>query len=291
MASAKVNGIEICYDICGASNTKTIILISGFGSQMTRWSEAFCNDLVEKGFRVVRLDNRDVGCSARIENEAQNAEQLMAFLQAGKLPKGAYSLQDMAKDVIGLLDHLHIDQVYVAGRSMGGIIAQILAADFPERVKGLVVIMSTSQNPELPPTAPDVLQMMLSPMPDFKTEHEAYLQHKLRFAKRIAGTQYPVDEKEETDIVETELLRAQRANIIGHICAMAISQYNSERASHIKVPTLVVHGTEDPIFPIVHGRDIAANIEGAQLLEIEGMGHDMPDALNEEIVSAIIGLE
>lgn len=183
MAIAQINGIEICYDIWGEGNKKNILLISGFGSQMIRWSESFCRLLVDNGFQVIRFDNRDVGCSSRIENEAKTAEQLMAILQSGRMPIGAYTLLDMAKDAIALLKYLQIEKVHVAGRSMGGIIAQILASEYPQYVESLIVVMSTSQKTDLPQTAPDVMQMLLAPLPDFRDRTEGIFPKETSFCE------------------------------------------------------------------------------------------------------------
>ncbi|WP_447639759.1 MULTISPECIES: alpha/beta fold hydrolase [Chitinophagaceae] len=290
MAVAKINGIEICYEVFGAGNEKNILLISGFGSQMIRWSEAFCRLLVDNGFRVIRFDNRDVGCSSRIENEAKTTEQLMAILQSGRQPIGAYTLNDMAKDAILLLGFLKIEKTHVVGRSMGGIIAQILASKYTQYIESLTIAMSTSQKPGLPQTEQNVMELLLSPLPDFRTERDAFFKRKIAFAKRISGSKFPIEEKEEVAMIEQEILRAPNAHIMGHICAMALSQYDPLRTSRIEVPTLVIHGSEDPIFPVACGRDIADGIAGAQLWEIKGMGHDMPEILNERIVNKITAL-
>jgi len=136
-----VNGISTCYEQFGEENKECILLISGLGSQMVRWNLDFCRNLMNKGFRVIRFDNRDAGKSTFIEHKVADVGQLMQLLQQGKIPENAYSLMDMAKDAIGLLDALKIEKSHIVGRSMGGIITQVLAAEFPERVLSATIIM------------------------------------------------------------------------------------------------------------------------------------------------------
>ena len=282
------NGISICYEQFGEENKECILLISGLGSQMTRWNLDFCQKLVNKGFRVIRFDNRDAGKSTFIEQKVADVGQLMQLLQQRKVPENAYSLMDMAKDAIGLLDALKIDKVHIVGRSMGGIIAQVLAAEFPERVLSATIIMSTSLNPELPQTAPDVMEMMMQKVPDFKTE--AFRENRLKFAKRISGSLIPFDEDGEWQTLVEENQRAAPAQTLGHITAMILTGFKPERFDKIKVPTLIVHGTEDLIFPLACAEDLHARIKDSKLLKIEGMGHEIPMLLNDKIVNLISDL-
>ncbi|RWW91748.1 alpha/beta fold hydrolase [Flavobacterium cerinum] len=287
MPLEQLNNIDIFYQILGSENTETVLLVSGLGSQMTSWSESFCQELVQKGFRVIRFDNRDSGCSSFIENEAKNVGELIQFLQQGKFPKGAYSLLDIAKDALALLDFLKIEKAHIFGRSMGGIIVQLMASEFPERVLSATIIMSTSLRPDLPQAQPDVMQMMLSPMPDFNKEPQAFLEKRLTFIKAISGT-FSIDEKAETEIINKEKQRAPSANILGQICAMTITGFDVKRLEKINAPSLVVHGTEDPIFPLACGEDISNAIPHSTLLKIEGMGHSIPTVLNEKIIQAFL---
>ena len=285
-----INGISICYEQFGEENKECILLISGLGSQMTRWNLDFCQKLVNKGFRVIRFDNRDVGKSTFIEQKFSDVGQLMQLLQQGEIPENAYSLLDMAKDAVGLLDSLKIEKVHIVGRSMGGIIAQVLAAEFPERVLSATIIMSTSLNPELPQTAPDVMEMMMQKVPDFITDTEAFRDNRLKFAKRISGSLAPFDEEIEWQTLVEENQRAAPAQTLGHITAMTLTGFNAERFDKIKAPTLIIHGTEDPIFPLACAEDLHTRIKDSKLLKIEGMGHEIPTILNEKIVNAISDL-
>ncbi|MGV0937889.1 alpha/beta fold hydrolase [Empedobacter falsenii] len=283
-----INGISICYEEFGEENNECTLLISGLGSQMTRWNLDFCQKLVKKGFRVIRFDNRDAGKSTFIEQNVGDIRQLMQLLQQGKIPENAYSLLDMAKDAIGLLDALKIDKAHIVGRSMGGIITQVLAAEFPERVLSTTIIMSTSLNPELPQTAPDVMEMMMQKVPDFKTE--AFRENRLKFAKRISGSLIPFDEDAECQTLVEENQRAAPAQTLGHITAMTLTGFNAERFDKIKAPTLIIHGTEDPIFPLAYAEDLHIRIKESKFLKIEGMGHEIPMLLNDKIVNLISDL-
>ncbi|WP_342333139.1 alpha/beta hydrolase [Pedobacter sp. FW305-3-2-15-E-R2A2] len=288
MPIAKLNKIDLFYDIMGAENSETVLLISGLGSQMTSWSASFCQEFVDKGFRVIRFDNRDSGLSSFIEYDINNVTELIALLQQGKYPKNAYKLVDMANDVIALLDELKVEKVHVLGRSLGGVIAQIIASDFPERIESLTIIMSTSLNPALPRTKAEVMDLMLRPMPDFNEELNLYLNQRLEFVKAIAGSRFPINTEEEKENILKDLQRAPSANILGQICAMTLTPYDLSRLQKIKIPTLVLHGTEDPIFPLACGRDIANSISNAYFMEIEGMGHALPNDLNTMVIDAFM---
>lgn len=194
----------------------------------------------------------------------------------------------MAYDVISLLDALKVEKVHILGRSLGGVVAQIIASDFSERVKSLTVIMSTSLNPTLPQTKAEVMDLMLRPMPDFKKELNLYLDQRLEFVKAISGSRFPIKIEEEKENILKDLERAPSANILGQICAMTLTPYDLNRLQKIKTPTLVIHGSEDTIFPMACGKDIANSISNAYFMEIEGMGHSLPNELNTVVIDAFI---
>lgn len=285
MPFAKFNNIEIYYEILGAQNTENVLLISGLGSQMTSWSESFCEALVQQGYRVIRFDNRDSGRSTHIQTGAGSATDLMLHLQQKQVPENAYTLLDMAKDTIALLDFLAIERVHIFGRSMGGIIAQLIASEFPKRVLSACMIMSTSLRPGLPQAQPEIMQMMLAAMPDYYTHRQEFIEKRLQFIKAIAGA-FKIDRDEEIKKIDLTMQRAKPANILGQVCAMALTSFDEERLKRIDVPCLIVHGTEDPVFPLACGADIAQLIPQATLLTIEGMGHTIPGALNDKIIKA-----
>ena len=285
----KVNDIELAYDSFGNENDEAIILIAGLGTQMIRWTDSFCRLLAERGFRVIRFDNRDVGCSTHFSDyPAMDFNALAAALMSGQRPDIPYTLDDMAKDAIGLLDALSIDQAHFVGRSMGGMIAQIVASEYPERVLSLTSIMSSTGNPALPQTSPEVMAMMTKPAPNPFEDEAGFLVHSLSFAKRIAGTGYPFDEDAYKTLILEEVQRAYDPGSTGRqIAAMAVAGDRRPRLATIKVPALVIHGMDDPLIDPACGKDTATAIPGAELMLIDSMGHDLPPQLYKVVVDGI----
>lgn len=292
MKTVKMNEVELCYEVLGEKNPDTIVLISGLGSQMIRWDHTFCDLLVEKGFRVIRFDNRDSGSSVfntkREIPSDKSIEEIFAMLSKEGIP---YSLMNMADDVIGLLNHLNIEKAHIAGRSMGGIIAQLLGSYYPERVLSLTIIMSTSLNPSLPKPDPEVMAMMTQVSADPVLQKEEYLREKIHFAKKISGSGYAFDSNQEKALLEEGLIRSRTKNgIIRQLLAMGSFQYNPEVLKKITAPALIIHGTDDLIFHPDCGKDIADSIPGAEWLLIEGMGHSIPRELYVFIIERIFDL-
>jgi pimeloyl-ACP methyl ester carboxylesterase len=288
-ASVAANGITLAYDSFGNDAAETILLIAGLGTQMVRWTDPFCGELSARGYRVVRFDNRDAGRSTHFtEHGAMNFETLAATLAAGRRPELAYTLADMALDAVGLLDALSIRRVHVVGRSMGGMIAQIMASEHPLHVRSLTSIMSSTGNPGLPSAAPDVMAMMMRPTPDPALDEAGFIEHAVAFARRIAGGSHPLDEEEYRMLIGAELRRGYVQGGFGRqVAAVALAGDRRMRLSTIGAPTLVVHGTEDALFPLACGADTAASIPGAEWLPIQGMGHDLPPSLYRTVADAI----
>jgi len=289
MNMLRVNDIDIAYDSYGSEKNETILLIAGLGTQMIRWTVPFCEMLAARGFRVIRFDNRDTGLSTHFSNHATlDFEALAKTLMSGKLPDLPYTLDDMADDTIGLLNALGIKKAHVVGRSMGGMIAQLMASQYPERVLSLTSLMSTTGNPELPPTSTEVMALMTGPAPNPMEDEEGYLAHSVAFAKRIAGTGYPFEEDAYRSLIREEIQRAYDPGSVGRqIAAIAVSGDRRARLAKVKVPALVIHGVEDPMFVPACGRDTAEAINSAELMLLEGMGHDLPQQLFETVVDGI----
>lgn len=283
------NGLDLAYDRFGGGDGQTILLISGLGAQMIRWSDPFCAALAGRGYSVIRFDNRDAGLSTHLDCvPAPDFAMLASDLMAGRQPQVPYSLHDMARDALALLDALSVDKAHVVGRSMGGMIAQIIASAYPDRVLSLGSIMSSSGNPALPQAAPDVMALMTAPRPDPRTDPDGFLARALAFARRIAGPGAPFDEKAQTALILEETRRSHDPAGAGRqIAAMATAGDRRAQLSRITAPTLVVHGSDDPLIPPACGKDTAAAIPGAQLLLIDGMGHDLPDLFHTQIIDAI----
>ena len=287
MAQTTANGISIEYEIFGAANAEPVLLIMGLGAQLTLWPVELCEALVARGFRVIRYDNRDVGLSTKFE--AAGAPQLPAVIGAilsGQDPKVPYRLDDMAADAVGLLDALGIDRAHIVGASMGGMIAQLVAADHPTRTLSLTSIMSSTGNPALPPATSEAMGVLMSrPQGD---DLDALVEFGVNAARVIGSPDYPADETALRARVRRDVERSvYPAGFARQMAAIYASGDRRAKLAGITAPTIVVHGTADPLVPVDAGRDTAANIKGAELIEIDGMGHDLPVALVDRIADAV----
>jgi pimeloyl-ACP methyl ester carboxylesterase len=289
MPLVQANGIDIEYESFGSKSAETILLIMGLGAQLTQWPTALCHALVAKGYRVVRFDNRDVGLSSRMERDRAFAFSDAFFaLAAGKPTFAAYSLSDMADDAVGLLDALGIEQAHIVGASMGGMIAQHIAADHPTRTLSLTSIMSSSGNPMLPPPKARVLGLFM-PQATGARDAESVIAHGIKTYEVIGSPGFPTDAETLRAWVERDATRAYYPQ--GVMRQMAAVLSDGDRRSKLKqidVPTVVLHGRDDPVVPVAGAEDTAANIKGAELRVIAGMGHDMPLALLDQIADAIV---
>ncbi|PZT52836.1 alpha/beta fold hydrolase [Paenibacillus silvae] len=290
MNMLNVNGIDLAYDSYGNEQHEAILLIAGLGTQMIRWTVPFCEMLTAKGYRVIRFDNRDTGLSTHFsDHDTLDFEALARTLMSGQRPNIPYTLEDMSNDTIGLLDALGIAKAHIVGRSMGGMIAQHTAIRYPERVLSLTSIMSTTGNPELPPTSPEVMALMTRPVPNPREDEAGYLAQSTAFARRIAGTGYPFNENEYHSMIREELHRAYDPGSIGRqIAAIAVSGDRRPQLAKVVAPTLVIHGAEDPMFVPACGEDTAKAISGAEFMLLEGMGHDLPEQLFEKVIDGIV---
>ncbi|HEV2507164.1 MAG TPA: alpha/beta hydrolase [Mesorhizobium sp.] len=289
MVIVKTNAIDLAYDSFGNEADEAILLIAGLGTQMIRWTAPFCEELAARGYRVIRFDNRDAGCSTHFHQFAPpDFGVLAATLMAGQRPDVPYTLADMAADAIGLLDVLAIDKAHVVGRSLGGMIAQILASEHPGRVLSLTSIMSSTGNPTLPQASPDVMALMMRPAPDPASDEAGFVAHGLAFARRIAGGGHPFDEEACRGLILEEIRRAYDPGGFGRqIAAIAVAGDRRSHLATITAPTLVIHGADDPLIPPACGEDTAASIPNADFMLIAGMGHDLPPALYRTVVDAI----
>ncbi len=292
MTSVRANGITIHYDSFGAIDAEAMVLIAGLGTQMIRWPVPLCQDLAARGYRVIRFDNRDAGLSTHFpECPAPDFAALAATLARGQRPDVPYTLHDMAADTIGLLDALSIARAHLVGRSMGGMIAQLVASDHAARVMSLTAIMSSTGNPALPSADSEVMAMLTRPAPSPLADEAGYLAHSLGFARCIAGPGYPFDEDAQREQIRAETRRAWHPAGFGRqLAAIAATGDLRSKLANIRAPTLVLHGSHDRLFPPACGADIAAHVAGAELMLIDGMGHDVPPALYRQVGDAIAAL-
>jgi pimeloyl-ACP methyl ester carboxylesterase len=283
---ARANGIDLCYEIFGAADAEPMLLIMGLGAQMILWDDDFCRQLAARGFRVIRFDNRDIGMSGKLTGGKRLGPLELLKLRFLNIPVAApYRLHDMALDVIGLLDALGIKSAHLVGASMGGMIAQEVAISFPQRVRSLTSIMSTTGNPKLPPPTREAAAVLMAPPP--KTREE-YLERFAQTWKILRAGSFPQDEALDRSRAERTFERGLNpAGVARQLRAILASGSRKQRLGSVKAPTLVIHGTVDPLVPPEGGKDTAASIPGAKLLMIEGMGHALPIPTWPEIIGAI----
>ena len=287
MAQIRANGIDIEYDIHGPADGAPLLLIMGLGAQMTRWSLDFVKELTDKGYRVIRFDNRDVGLSQKFD--AAGPGDIAAIMQArmaGKPVKAAYNLDDMANDATGLLDALGIKKAHIVGASMGGMIAQMVAAQHPEKVLSLTSIMSSTGNPGLPQAKPEAMAILMTRPTSDDPEHLA--QRSVDSAKVLGSPAHlPSDAEIRARFLEDFKRSHYPGGFTRQMAAVMASGDRRDAVKTSKAPTVVIHGLADPLVPVEGGRDTAANIPGAELVEIEGMGHDLPPAFYGKVIDAV----
>jgi pimeloyl-ACP methyl ester carboxylesterase len=287
MPRIRTNGIEIEYESFGDGNPNPILLIMGLGAQMTLWDEEFCGLLVGHGHRVIRFDNRDVGLSTKLGHlGVPPIQAVMESFLRGDSPSAPYTLSDMARDAAELLEELDIEAAHVVGASMGGMIAQTLTLEHPERVRTLTSIMSSTGNPKLPGAKPEAIALLMTPTPP---ERDAYIERSVTVARVLRGPGFPFDE---------EYIRARAARLfdrsfypegfVRQLAAIMASGSRRDSLEGVKHPTLVIHGDTDPLVPIEGGIDTADAVPGADLVVIEGMGHDLPRPVWPRIADAIV---
>ena len=283
---ARANGIELCYEIFGDANAEPMLLIMGLGAQMIHWDDDFCRQLAARGFRVIRFDNRDIGKSSKLSGGKRLGPVELLKLRFLKIPVAApYQLRDMAEDVTGLMDSLGIKSAHLVGASMGGMIAQEIAISFPARVRSLTSIMSTTGNPKDPPPTREAAAVLMAPPPATKEEYFA------RYAqtwKVLRAGSFPEDEARDRSRAELNFERGLNPAGVGRqLRAILASGSRKQRLASVKAPTLVIHGTVDPLVRPAAGMDTAASIPGAKLMLVEGMGHALPIRFWPQIIDAI----
>ncbi|MFX1456331.1 MAG: alpha/beta fold hydrolase [Promethearchaeota archaeon] len=285
MPKAKVKDIEIEYETLGNPNDKPLLLVNGLGSQMITWEDGFIQLLLDRGFYVIRFDNRDVGLSTKCE-EGGEPDIMAAFMaaQAGNPVESPYSLNDMADDAIGVLDALNIEKAHICGRSMGGMIVQIITLRHPTRVLSLTSIMSTTGNPELPGGDPEVQQALVA---QFPPERDKVIENGVRVMRLIHGS-FPFDEEKARELAGKAFDRSFYPSGFGRqLLAIMASENRKPKLKSVKVPTLIIHGSEDPLLPVEGGKDTHDAIPGSELLIIEKMGHSLPTETWVKITDAI----
>ncbi len=280
---ASVGELKLCYQTFGADDAPPMLMVMGLGTQMVLWDDELCETLAGRGLRVIRFDNRDIGRSTILRDRGVPSLRQLALRDGRGVP---YSLDDMAADAAGLLDALEIESAHVVGASMGGMIAQLIAINHPERVRSLVSIMSTTGSRRVGlPRAGMIPRLVRRPRPD----REGYVSDMVSTLRAIGSKRYPS---------ETERLRrlAERCYERGHdrtgssrqLWAIQTARDRTAELRGLRLPATVIHGADDPLVRLSGGRATAKAIPDARLLVLDGMAHDLPRPLWPEIVDAIV---
>jgi pimeloyl-ACP methyl ester carboxylesterase len=279
---AQANGIEIVYETIGDPADPPLLLVMGLGMQLIHWDRELCERLAERGFHVIRFDNRDAGHSTPIDAPVPNLMRGMAGLRID----APYLLDDMADDAFGLLDHLGIEAAHLAGVSMGGMIAQAMAIKRPERVLSLTSIMSTTGERRAGRPKLRVWSVLTRRAP---REKDAFVEHFVRVFRAIGSKRFPFDEDRVRELAAATYERGDNPAGTGRqLAAIMASGDRTDRLRELRVPTTVFHGRSDPLVPFRGGRATARAVPGAKLIAIPGMGHDLPREVWPQLVDAIV---
>ena len=283
-----INGVRLEVEDTGEKDRVAVLLIPGMAMQLIVWPEAMVHQLHQAGYRVIRLDNRDIGLSQDMAHlPAPNLMWFMLQQKLGFQPQAPYSIQDMANDALGVLDHLQINQAHLVGVSMGGMIGQRICIGSPQRALSLTSIMSSSGAKGLPGPTPAMRRVLFTP--PAKAGTQAAHQHALRFVQALAGPGFAHPEGSQQQLVNDSLKRSSRP--MGAYRQMLAAMADRERAgllARITTPTLVIHGKADPLVPYACGEDTARRIPNAKLHGIEGMGHDMPPGAIDNMMARLL---
>ena len=275
--------VELCYQTFGDPADRPMLLVMGLGGPMTWWDPQLCRMLAAEGFFVIRYDNRDTGRSSRIPHRVSRSTLVKAF--AGAPVRAPYSMSDLASDAVGLLGHLGINAAHLVGVSMGGMIAQTVAIEHPDRVRSLTSIMSTTGRRTVGWQHPSLLPGLVAPR---RPGREAYIKSSAAVWRLIGSPAYPEDRAEvERRAGETFDRGVSASGVMRQMLAVITQPNRAERLRRVEAPTLVIHGLADKMVHVSGGRATARAIPGAELLLIDGMGHDLPGQLYDTFVTAI----
>ncbi|MCK0173764.1 alpha/beta fold hydrolase [Mycolicibacterium sp. F2034L] len=282
-------GVQLHYEDMGDPNDPAVLLIMGLGAQLLFWREEFCRKLVDQGLRVIRYDNRDVGLSTHFDGQHTLGSQIgnMARSLVGLKSPSVYTLEDMADDAAALLDHLGIDRAHIVGGSMGGMIAQIFAARHADRTKTLAVFFSSNNQPFLPPPGPQqLLAVITGPSPS--SPKDVIIENSIKVSKIIGSPGYPsTDEALRADAIAYYDRAFYPQGIARQFNAItgsgSLLHYNKQTTA----PTVVIHGKADKLMRPSGGKAIAKAIPNARLVLFDGMGHELPEPLWDEIVGEL----
>ena len=285
MPQARIGRISLEYSTLGREGDPALVLIMGTAAPLTMWDDEFCEGLAARGFRVVRFDSRDTGRSSSTPGPMPSSiPEMMAAFAEGRL-KPSYRLEDLADDVIGLLDALGIGTAHLLGLSQGGGVAQLVAVHAPQRVKALTLIACSTAAPDVPPPQPQTMSVLLSPLP---SDLRSFVDWNVLMYTRTGAKNPPPD-------IDWIRRRAERtweqgwtaAGFLRHLLAVISATNRKPLLASVKAPVSIVHGDADPIFAVEAARELAKAIPGARLTLVPGMGHDLPPAFWPAVFEAV----
>jgi pimeloyl-ACP methyl ester carboxylesterase len=281
------NGIALEVEDLGPPGGEPLVLIMGLGMQLVAWRDGFVEQLIARGFRVIRFDNRDIGLSQSFDRFGMPNLPVVAFKAAIGLPVlGPYRLAEMAADTVAMLDALGIERAHVCGASMGGMIAQHVAVRHPTRIRSLTLMMTTSGARRLPGPSLRVRSAMLAR--PASTDVDTVVDHYVRLYRVIGSPAYPDSDAELRERIGAAVRRSYRpAGTARQLVAIAADGDRSALLPRVTVPTTILHGRDDPLVPVAAAHDLAGKIQGSQLDVIDGWGHDLPQALWPRFVEGI----
>jgi pimeloyl-ACP methyl ester carboxylesterase len=288
--TAKVNDeVDIYFEDMGNPGDPPVLLVMGLGAQLLLWRNGFCEKLVNQGYRVIRYDNRDVGLSSKLHGQRAGGAFVPNLLRSyvGRPSPSVYTLEDMADDAAALVDHLGLDRTHVVGASMGGMIAQIFAARYSQKTNALGIIFSSNNSALLPPPAPRALLSLITGPPP-NSPRDVIVENAVRVGKILGSPGYPLsDEQARANAIEAYERAHYPQGIARHFSAILGSGSLKRYDRQITAPTVVMHGRADKLMRPSGGRSIASAIPNARLVLFDGMAHDLPEALWDDIVGEL----
>lgn len=284
----RVKDLQFEYEEFGKRDDPAIIMIMGLGEQLIFWSDELCKGLADEGFRVIRFDNRDAGLSTKLSGQKVPSIARLLFLKkwfwySAKTP---YTISDMADDVVGIMDALGIAKAHIVGSSMGGLIAQVLGIEHPDRILTITTIFATTSNLKIKRPDDEILALM-DKRPARDATEEERIAYKLKVFSLLAGSTYPMDAKIEEKVIRSVKRCYYPEGTLRQLAALVREPATSSRLKNMKLPLLVIHGAEDRLVPVEHGLDIAKNAPNSRLVIIEKMGHLIPTALIGKFITLI----
>jgi pimeloyl-ACP methyl ester carboxylesterase len=285
-ATVRVNGIELWFEELGDPEGAPLLLIAGLGGQAISWPEEFCWGLVDRGFRIIRFDNRDCGLSQHFDVAVDVPAAAAAFLSGNPLD-GPYQLADMARDAVGLLDALDVSAAHVLGASMGGMIAQVMAIDHPDRVTSLTSMMSSTGDPSFLSPDPAILAHVVTPVGETLEELTAAA---LKWSELVGSSEHRDEDAVRGYVARAHARNPRRDGVTRQLMAVVAAPNREPALANLSVPTLVMHGSQDRLIRPDAGRRTAELVADAVFVELEGMGHDLPAYFWAPIIEHVTSL-